>query len=267
MKRLTNFVEQNDIKIKQLRAAKCKSIQPEFSAYLKKLDDTISKTKHEDILWQPNIKRSNNYHQSESDSFSSWPLSSESCELQSNMANSLPECGKAHCKLGCICDNLTEEPNASLANNSLIFISSSEDSASPSFISSKSKAERDHCGRVECMFDCNCSRKLRKSTLENGASKKCQQKSNSNIESSRTSRRTSCRLKSGVAKKSKKESVPKKQQQITKTKLVVSKKEKTKNAAPNADRQRRSSSSSISDLNFLIFCYHLKYDRNLSIII
>ena len=48
----------------------------------------------------------------------------------------LPECGKTYCRLGCICEK-TE---------------------------SKKKFSNKHCGRFECMFECNCARSLRSST-------------------------------------------------------------------------------------------------------
>ncbi|CAF0790096.1 unnamed protein product [Brachionus calyciflorus] len=49
----------------------------------------------------------------------------------------MPECGKAYCRLGCIC-----EPSENV----------------------KKKFMKKHCGRFECMFECNCSRRLRSST-------------------------------------------------------------------------------------------------------
>lgn len=59
---------------------------------------------------------------------------------------SLPQCGKIYCRLGCICEQ---------------------------FDNSKKNVNGKHCGRVECMFECNCARKLRSSTRtkDHGVSK------------------------------------------------------------------------------------------------
>ena len=55
---------------------------------------------------------------------------------------SLPECGQKYCQLGCICESILNTGSASQAD----------------------EAKKSHCGRIECMFECNCTRKLRSST-------------------------------------------------------------------------------------------------------
>lgn len=92
-----------------------------LSCYLNKLDceDALFDPAAEDIL---SIKTSKRHTRSQAGRMS------------------LPQCGKIHCRLGCICEK---------------------------FDNSKKSVHGKHCGRIECMFECNCARKLRSSTRTN----------------------------------------------------------------------------------------------------
>ena len=70
-------------------------------------------------------------------------------------------CEKAHCKLGCICDDYDDDDD-----DLLLLHDDNNDYAAAAASTSEnnnSRFEREHCGRVECMFVCNCIRKLRSS--------------------------------------------------------------------------------------------------------
>ena len=92
---------------------------------------------------------------------------------------------------GCICDPLYD-------------IGSTDNYSSD--ISESRKLERTHCGRVECMFLCNCTRKLRRKTIQkskdiNETTKKQKQQSISaakKTEEIDENRRMSKRLKSAI---------------------------------------------------------------------
>lgn len=150
MHKLKNFYEQNQLKLASEKKLKSKeSDQSYMNKYLKKLDDTMEQPNNykqsEVLVWQPNIEKTPKSH-STSQMFRSHSVASDSISMGSVSSDTLlmlPECGKAHCKLGCICETLTqcEYPSDSDSSNN--------------------KYERGHCGLIDCMFVCNCSRKLR----------------------------------------------------------------------------------------------------------
>ena len=80
-------------------------------------------------------------------------------------ANS-PTCGKAHCRLGCICspDEFSSQPSQQQQQTSSSPVSNKSTASSSS---SATSMQSQHCGRYECMFECLCSRRLRSSTRSN----------------------------------------------------------------------------------------------------
>jgi hypothetical protein len=128
-------------------------------------------------------KRTRSSNSSRSSSSSS--RSSSSAEMKNIDMQCLPECGKAHCRLGCICEALQATGNAtntrgSISSNSGSSTSGGSSSANNvatrknnsitnnhtnnSLNNTDSNGYRDHCGRFECMFECTCTRRLRSTT-------------------------------------------------------------------------------------------------------
>jgi len=110
--------------------------------------------------------------------FSTYSIRSDSSRCSLSPDHSLPECGKAHCKLGCICDeksssNLSVSPtplkNNNNNNKNQNFINNTKNDDLDNL--SNNYPQRDHCGRFECMFECNCSRRLRSSTRSKSQNK------------------------------------------------------------------------------------------------
>lgn len=84
-------------------------------------------------------------------------------------ANS-PTCGKAHCRLGCICppDEFSSQQQTSQQQQQQQTSSSPvSNKSTASSSSSATSMQSQHCGRYECMFECLCSRRLRSSTRSN----------------------------------------------------------------------------------------------------
>lgn len=211
MHKLKNFYEQNQLKVASEKKLKSKeSDRAYMNKYLKKLDDTMEQLNNnnkqsEVLVWQPNIKKTPKSHGT-SQTFRSHSVASDSISMGSVTSDTLlmlPECGKAHCKLGCICETLTqcEYPSDSDSN-------------------SNNKYERGHCGLIDCMFVCNCSRKLRNREAakadKNAGSKEInlrtrtetkrqqQQAGRKSQEASDANRRISKRLKTSICKLNKK---------------------------------------------------------------
>lgn len=185
---LRTYVKLNNILPYENKTLKYKSKRKETnnefydSNYLKKLDDNLMANdiqedeqfdEEEDsfnddsksMIWQPTIKSDLDKHKQikkeRNISITSRSIYSSSPGSLSP-DYSLPECGKAHCKLGCICDAISTSIN-------------DQSSCSPTHFKSKNiflknddteTMYRDHCGRFECMFECNCSRRLRSSTRQ-----------------------------------------------------------------------------------------------------
>ncbi len=159
--------------------------------FLKKLDDILIPTDKkcnnfyqsqdfsydEDLMiWQPTVR--NNDFESQFKVNRSISTCSTSSSSTNYSIKKLPlivnECGKDHCRLGCICDSLT---NYNINNSINKIIVSNEKQNSSNFNSFCNKVNisnlinngncgifRDHCGRIECMFECSCLRRLRSAT-------------------------------------------------------------------------------------------------------
>lgn len=142
---------------------------PEMNRFLQRLDDNLTSDRA-DIVWQPDIKRTRARKTNQRSS------------LASDLSD-LPECGKAHCKLGCICDDEEEDASTSDTN--------------------ESGRQREHCGKVECMFVCNCTRKLRSGggqrQTRDSANKK-QMATKKPTQEGDDNRRISKRIKSAISK-------------------------------------------------------------------
>ncbi len=158
MRKLKNFYDRNKLKLAECKQVKQKKEITEMDKYLKKLDDnlrtensdqqkeseTVSNELNqlqEDIVWQPNIKKTRGRRINRQ-------ISSHTSGSDDNRL-ALRECSKAHCKLGCICESLFEYDD-----NEMNYMFDMNDSSRKAY-------DRDHCGKAECMFECNCVRKLR----------------------------------------------------------------------------------------------------------
>jgi hypothetical protein len=184
---------------------KQKQDEVHMEKYLKKLDDNLTTEKpdqeddpistnvqQEDIVWQPNIKKTRGRRTARE-------TSGQSAGSDSHQQALLSECGKAHCRLGCICDALLQ-----YEDNETNYTSDTNDSG-------RRVLEREHCGKVECMFVCNCARRLRSSNenakVENGPSRKKKRANNGEVaglskrrEVEEDNRRMSKRIKSAICK-------------------------------------------------------------------
>jgi hypothetical protein len=127
--------------------------------------------KSSNVIWQPTISKAglknnnptNKTKMNKRSLSSSGSSRSSTSSTQSN--NSLPECGKEHCRLGCICEALNLSTNAhSKKSANISSISSSKNIFSTGSSNEDSLVYRDHCGRYECMFECTCTRRLRSTT-------------------------------------------------------------------------------------------------------
>lgn len=96
--------------------------------YLNKLDDSFgdydSIVDEECVIWQARIN----------------PLTKR--RTTRSTQSFLPDCGKIYCKLGCICEQTNNKSD----------------------LTKQKKVLPKHCGRFDCMFECNCARQLRSST-------------------------------------------------------------------------------------------------------
>ena len=203
MKQLKSYARLNELKIALPSEAKS---APQSGDYLKKLGDNLiscaSAKKSDDMLWQPNIMNSND--------------------------SSPARCGgRSQCKLGCICDVMSQWDESSAHNESM-------------------SSEGKHCGRHECMFVCSCSRRLRSSSVTPQKAQAEQRKQPISAKSLNENRRTSSRI--NKAKRTIDKTPSKKiELKLRKTNAKSSAKAANKKSNKNhqsRQRQRRSSSCS-----------------------
>jgi len=215
----------------------------EETNYLKKLDDNlldnddlnISNNEDENnsqdsfkssMIWQPTIKSTEQFETQKqlrkrtlkernisitSSTFSAYSHYSESSRSSLSPDRSLPECGKAHCRLGCICDAISSSNNDNSSSSptpskNYYVAKSNEDAAAPTELSAAGHHQRDHCGRFECMFECNCTRRLRSSTRPPNSKTKNEEEKEETSTAPRTSKRQ-------TLKKENSNSKPREQQQ------------------------------------------------------
>ena len=171
-----------------------------FDHFLKKLDDIliVSDKKHnlennffenenysydEDLMiWQPLI-RTKDYNFDIKKSIFKVSRSVSTCSTSSDSTNwsvkkshltAFNECEKDHCRLGCICDslksfntnNFSSKINISDEKQNFSNANKFQNKVNISNLTNKGNngIYRDHCGRIECMFECSCLRRLRSST-------------------------------------------------------------------------------------------------------
>ena len=147
---------------------------------------SVSNTKKTKQKLQNFIKYSTKTTLTSNSSRSSSSRSSSINEMKNMDSQGLPDCGKAHCRLGCICEALQVTGNTTNTRGSI----SSNSGSSTSGVSNNNNVTkknnsitnnytnnnlnngdvngyRDHCGRFECMFECTCTRLLRSTTRNN----------------------------------------------------------------------------------------------------
>ena len=232
MKQLKSYARLNELKIALPSEAKSSPPPPPSQSgdYLKKLgDNLISKScasaskKNDDMLWQPNIKLCLNVNSNDS---------------------SPARCGgRSQCKLGCICDVMSQWDESSAHNESM-------------------SSDGKHCGRHECMFVCSCSRRLRSSSVTPQKAQAEQRKQPISNKSLNENRRTSSRINKAtkvIDKTPNKKIEIKLKKTNAKSSAKATSKKSNKSNHQSRQRQRRfsscstlSSSKNRSRKNFLL---------------